>query len=73
MEKTQNVNEYFSNVVCKCALKNVFLGLETSKIATMDALQTSNHDSIAQANIFSMFSIVTGCFVTEWLWKADRQ
>lgn len=73
MEKTQNVNEYFNNVVCKCALKNVFLGHETSNIATMDAVWTFSHGSITQANIFSMFSIFTGCFIVEWLWEADRQ
>ncbi|CAN7979344.1 unnamed protein product, partial [Ixodes persulcatus] len=71
--KTQNANESFNNVVWERAPKNVFLGLETLKIATMDAVLTFNDGSIARADIFRLFGVSPGFFTVQWLRDADRR
>lgn len=69
--RTQNANESFNHVVWERAPKNVFVGLQTLKIATMDAVLSFNDGSIARANILKSFGLNPGRNTVKWLKEVD--
>lgn len=69
--KTQNPNESFNNVVWERAPKNVFLGHQTLKICSLDAVLTFNDGNIARVNVLNYFGISPGRYTVQGLRTLD--
>lgn len=70
--RTQNANESFNHVVWECAPKNVFVGLKTLKIATLDAVVLFNDGTIARASILKSFGLNPRRNTVKWLKEVDN-
>ncbi|CAN7995809.1 unnamed protein product, partial [Ixodes hexagonus] len=70
--RTQNADESFNHVVWECAPKNVFVGLQTLRMATFDAVITFNDGSIARASVLKSCGLNPGRNTIKWLMEVDR-
>lgn len=71
--RTQNPNESFNDMVWKHAPKNVFVGLKTLKIATLDAVLTFNDGNTARTKVLETCGLNPGDNTVRWLKEIDRR
>lgn len=70
--KTQNPNESVNNVIWTRLPKTTFVGFQTLKLGTTDAVLSFNEGSYAKLNVMDRLGIKPGRFMVEGLTDLDK-